>query len=324
MIRIKIPDEDQRHVLLAYLKTELGQALIRRGRSGSVIDHLTVADVEAVPVPVFADDVATRISALVGSAIEDRFEGRSSLNRVMADLGTDLPIPNTVLSGHVAWTMRARDFNGRFDAGFHHPFVRESRKQISSKPSHRLGDLVEAVLPLRYKRYYVEREHGRPILSGRQLLQPEPVNLRFVSDRSFRNPEDYEVSKGTVVFGAVGRSEGRQAWPALVTDDRHGWLASNDVMRLVPRPNVPPGLVWLAVAVPQVQAQIKALSFGSVVDHMNPWDVEDVIVPDIGAELVAEVEDAWEKFARSTRAIQDATALTESALESMAASTGLS
>jgi hypothetical protein len=49
-------------------------------------------------------------------------------------------------------------------------------------------------------------------------------------------------------------------------------------MRLIPREGVRPGAVWLGVATPQVQAQIEALSFGSVVDHMNPWDVEAVLV----------------------------------------------
>jgi len=48
-------------------------------------------------------------------------------------------------------------------------------------------------------------------------------------------------------------------------------------MRLIPREGVRPGAVWLAVAAPASQVQIKALSFGSVVDHMNPWDVETVM-----------------------------------------------
>jgi hypothetical protein len=179
------------------------------------------------------------------------------------------------------WSIRASACGDRLDAGHHHPAVRDSRLRVQGAGGVTLGTLAEAILPIRYKRYYVDRGHGRPIVSGRQLLQPEPVNLRYVSDRSFRNPSDYEIRAGYTVFGAVGRSEGRQAWPALVTDDRDGWLASNDVMRLIPREGVRPGAVWLGVATPQVQAQIEALSFGSVVDHMNPWDVEAVLVPAI-------------------------------------------
>jgi hypothetical protein len=179
------------------------------------------------------------------------------------------------------WSIRASACGDRLDAGHHHPAVRDSRLRVQEAGGVTLGTLAEAILPIRYKRNYVDRGHGRPIVSGRQLLQPEPVNLRYVSDRSFRNPSDYEIRAGYTVFGAVGRSEGRQAWPALVTVDRDGWLASNDVMRLIPREGVGPGAVWLGVATPQVQAQIEALSFGSVVDHMNPWDVEAVLVPAI-------------------------------------------
>jgi hypothetical protein len=106
------------------------------------------------------------------------------------------------------------------------------------------------------------------VLSGRQLLQVEPINLRRVSDRSFKTPTEYVLKPGMTIFGASGRSEGRQGSPALITEDRVGWLASDDVMRLRPLPGVKPAGLWLAVATPQAQVQIKALSFGSVVDHM--------------------------------------------------------
>jgi hypothetical protein len=98
------------------------------------------------------------------------------------------------------------------------------------------------------------------------------------------------------IFGAVGRSEGRQAWPALVTADRDGWLASNDVMRLVPQPGQRPGALWLGVAAPRTQVQIKALSFGSVVDHMNPWDVEQIAIPAVSDDLAHVVESAWDNY----------------------------
>ncbi|SEB45801.1 hypothetical protein SAMN04489727_1911 [Amycolatopsis tolypomycina] len=313
MIRIKVDDKNERLLLLAYLKTSLGQALIRRGRSGSVIDHLTVPDVEAVPVPVFPKEVVHTVSGLVGKAIECRERGRSLLNELLRRLMDQYP--HSESQRWTWWSMQARDLGERLDSGHHHPVVAHGRRQLHASNGVALGAMAKAILPIRYKRYYVEEGHGRPIVSGRQLLQPEPINLRYVSDRSFRNPEDYEIHAGCTVFGAVGRAEGRQAWPALVTSDRDGWLASNDVMRLVPRRGVRPGAVWLAVATPQVQAQIKALSFGSVVDHMNPWDVEQVIVPDIEDPLAKKAESAWEDFARSTELIGQAVARLEQSLE---------
>lgn len=56
-------------------------------------------------------------------------------------------------------------------------------------------------------------------MSGRQLPQVQPVNLRRASDRSFKVPVDYEPAPGMNFLGAVGRAEGSQGAPALVTED---------------------------------------------------------------------------------------------------------
>jgi hypothetical protein len=77
-------------------------------------------------------------------------------------------------------------------------------------------------------------------------------------------------------------------------------------MRLTPRPGVRPGTVWVAIATRQVEQQINALSFGSVVDHMNPWDVEAVQVPAVPDEDAAEAERAWHRFAEGAVAVSAA------------------
>lgn len=126
-------------------------------------------------------------------------------------------------------------------------------------------EVAETFIPGRYRRYYVGAEHGRPIVSGRQLLQSQPINLRHIATRSF-DFSVYALSEGMVAFGAEGRAEERIAQPALITRDWAGWLANNHVMRARPRPGVNPGWLYVAFAAPQVQAQVKACSCGSAVD----------------------------------------------------------
>ncbi len=93
------------------------------------------------------------------------------------------------------------------------------------------------------------------------------------------------MARRAVIFGAAGRSGGRIGQPALICGDRDGRLASNDVMRLFPHDDTHPGALWLSIAVPQTQVQIKSLSYGSVIDHMNPWDVAALRVPQLPNEL---------------------------------------
>ncbi|MET8230815.1 hypothetical protein ABZS77_09080 [Micromonospora sp. NPDC005298] len=314
MIRIEVADEELRMYLFAFLKTPTGQALLRRGKSGSVIDHLTVADVAGVTVPMVSGEVRQHVAQLMASGIQLAAEGRVRLTRLLAKQEESLPVLSRTKPPREGWTVRVADVGDRLDAAYYDPLVVAAREQLRTSSGLRCGDLAEALLPARYKRYYVAPDHGRPILSGRQLLQLEPVNLRHVSDRSFRDPAQYEISAGMTVFGAVGRSEGRQGTVALVTVDRDGWLASNDVMRLNPRPGVRPGALWLALAARQTRMQINALSFGSVIDHMNPWDVESLFVPRVEEADALEAEAGWRAFSQGAADTSAAVTLLEATL----------
>jgi hypothetical protein len=313
MIRLEVADEDTRLYLLAYLKTSVGQALLRRGKSGSVIDHVTRADVSAVPLPVLSPEIRGTVIAEMRAAVAAASSARHRLKAVQAEQASRWPVPPRDVGRRHGWSYSSSRIRDRLDAAFYEPRVRAARDQLANSGV-RCGELAQASLPIRYKRYYVGAGHGRPILSGRQILQLEPVNLRYVADRSFKDPAAYELSAGMTVFGAVGRSEGRQGTPALVTADRHGWLASNDVMRLRPRAGVRPAALWLAIAAGQTQLQINALSFGSVVDHMNPWDVENLMLPPVGVDLVDEAEGAWQEFAEAGTGLGRATQLLGRAL----------
>jgi hypothetical protein len=298
MARIEIAERGLRYYVLAFLSTPTGRALIRQGMSGSVIDHLSAERLSDVPIAIL-DDLVHPLSEQARKAVTMRAKARVVRAEALAAGSEALPMPQRAGSAKAGWTVRARSIGTRLDVAFNDPLIDRVRAQVTKAGGGRCGDLAAAFLPVRYKRYYVQPPNGRPILSGRGLLQYEPINLRHVSDRSFEQPEDYELRTGMVLFGAVGRSEGRQAWPALVTSDRDGWLASNDVMRLTPRAGTRAAALWLAVASPQVQAQIKTLSFGSVIDHMNPWDVEEVLLPPVDSARARRVSDAWDKLAES-------------------------
>jgi len=128
MIRIVVDDEAARLLLLAYLKTAMGQALLRRGRSGSVIDHLTVTDVEAVPVPIFPEDLAASVVRSMQDAITSRERGRAMLGAVLAEMEERLP--SSQESGWTWWSKRAAKCRDRLDAAHHSPAVANDREQV--------------------------------------------------------------------------------------------------------------------------------------------------------------------------------------------------
>ena len=310
MVRVKIEDERTRSLVFALLSAPTGQALLRQGMSGSVIDHLTTRDVQELALPQPERRLANRVHASVAQHLELMSSGRTALTKSIDETSAALPRAHRPVAAKDGWTLqssRLRDA-GRMDVHFNDPHLDDLRAGLIDCGGVALREVAEVFLPGRYKRFYVSAAHGRPILSGRQILQTDPINLRYISDRSFADPAVMELRQGMVVFGAVGRWEGRLGDPALVGPDRDGWLASNDVMRVTPREGVDPAWLWRAIASPQVQAQIGALPYGSVVDHTGPSDIEGVVLPPEDDGLDAVAAEGW-------NALESALAVRRSAVQ---------
>lgn len=302
MVRIEIEDHSYRYYVLAFLKTAMGQALLRRGRSGSVIDHITANDVASVPIPLVSNESMDRTVQSIKWAMDQAAEARRTLLRVQAGLAENHPFPARATSLADGWSVNASGVAGRLDAAFHDPLVRAVQAELR-RDGLQCGDIANVDLPVRYKRYYVDANFGRPVLSGRQILQFEPINLRFVSDRSFKGG-DYTVTAGTTAIAADGRAQGAQGSASLISEDRNGWLASDHVMRLRPREGVLPGAVWLSISTRQARLQFNATSFGSVIDETRPEDVRRIYVPAVPDQLALQAEEAWTAFAQAAKVSQ--------------------
>jgi hypothetical protein len=182
----------------------------------------------------------------------------------------------------------------------------------------RLGDVAEVRKPGgRYKTYYVAPEQGTPLLSGRQILQIDLVGAKNISARSIKADSGYELQQGWVVFQADGRAEESLGYPAVVTEDRHGWLASGHVGRVIAKNQRDSGWLWAAFASDVVQEQIAALACGSVVDALYPDDLADLIVPPLERSDSDTVNQAWHDLAAAAGSCDAATARIESSLEDL-------
>lgn len=312
LIRIEIDDQQTRHFLLAFLASPTGQALVRRDKTGSVIDHLSVDHIAGVTIPMLDEAVRAHAAEEMAQAIMLREQARIILEAERSALADSLPPIKRAAAHKQGWAMRGKNLGSRLDAAVHDPVAQKLRKDLLKTGGVPLDDAAVVVKPAgRYKTYYVDADHGRPLLSGRQLLQFCPVNLQYLSARSV-DPAKYELGAGQVAFQADGRSEERLGFPVMVEPGRDGWLASGHVGRLAAKNGVDPGWLYAAFATEQVQLQVKALACGSVVDALYPEDLNRVVLPAPGQVDGVAVLQAWAMFTeaaaherRSIEAVED-------------------
>lgn len=315
IIRLRCADTRFRLYVLAYLSTPTGQAMLRRDKSGSVIDHISVSHLNAISVPVLPQ-VMDEVVDMMAQAVSARETGRAALRATVAAYEQPWQEALRWSAPKRGWSVKRGALVGRLDAAPHRRELVELQDLLRQQGAVRVADVADVRKPAgRYKTYYVDQVHGLPILSGRQLLQSKPINLQFISTRSFSDPGRYELTPDMIVFPADGRAEESLGEPACVTDERVGWLASGHVGRLVPADSADLGWLFAAFASEQVQQQVKATACGSVVDALYEGDVGSVLLPKPHADDInGSVVDAWAQMSLARLREEQAVGRLESAL----------
>ena len=79
------------------------------------------------------------------------------------------------------WLYRA---GMRLDAGHYNSETMDAHRQLESSglAMKRLGDVTERIfIPPRFKRVYVDQDHGIPFLQGTHLPQFKPTDIKYLS-----------------------------------------------------------------------------------------------------------------------------------------------
>jgi len=305
MIRVEIEDETLRFYLLGFLGTQTGQQLLRKDKSGSVIDHITVDHVASLEVPMLPDSTINDIAECMRQALQLREDARQGLAAQQESYEATLPALPAATQTSRGWSFSSRELAGRLDAAPYEPRVRAVRRALKAKGGRVLGEIATALKPTgRYKTIYVDRDNGIPILSGGQLLQIRPLNPRYMAEHALTNIDRYRLKPGWIAYQADGRSEEALGEPVMVINNREDWLASGHVGRLVAKDAADAGRLYLAFQTSHAQMQLKALASGSVVDATFPADAESIVLPPLPDSSGLEVERCWAKFGEA-QAIED-------------------
>jgi hypothetical protein len=195
LLRIRIADSELRYYVLAFLNSSVGQALLRQDKTGSVIDHLSAAQVEQQGIPLL-DDVVESVTKSMRRCLELRSAARVKLAEAVDRLN-EATVMSPTPPLRDGWTTQAATVSSRFDAAYHQPRVGKVREQLLDAGGVVLGDAAVIRKPAgRYRTYYVGPEHGKPLLSGRNLLQVTPIAPKYISPRSIPDGCGYELQAG--------------------------------------------------------------------------------------------------------------------------------
>jgi len=294
--RVVPKNKEAAYFLYAFLASPYAKDYITGVTYGSVVDHASVEQVRSLPVPTVAGSYRVRISDLVrqaalarGAAYDLLEAAEAALLRVNAlhqllvhDPGVFDPLGQPECFAVGATKAQAMNGDGseyRLDAHFYNPTaqlvvanIRKCRCQMK-----KVGEVAERVLMgPRFKRNYVESTHGVPFLSGKNIVQIRPTDLKYLSNFQMADMQELIVKRGWTLVtcsGTIGRT-------CFVWKNYEDYAASQHILRVLPdESKIDPGYLYAFLASPYGYEQILRYRHGSVIDEITDKQIEHVLVP---------------------------------------------
>jgi type I restriction enzyme S subunit len=276
--------------IYAFLRSKVGNTLLQTNNYGAVIQHIEPEHLDDIPVPNAPDEIKSNINDLIIRSFELRDESNELIDKATAMLVTELNLPSigafqtTRLDNGTnvnAFSVKLSELAGRLDGSYHLPIVkaitnhlRDNAAEVTTVGDKRVSK--DIILPGRFKRVYVEEGQGREFFSGKNIMELDPYDKRYLSfsqhDKRIR--EQLTIHHNMILVtcsGTVGKV-------AFVPKHWENWAMTHDIIRLVPADDMA-GYAFAWLQTEYARVLIEAAAYGSVVPHIEISHIEQISFP---------------------------------------------
>ena len=139
------------------------------------------------------------------------------------------------------------------------------------------GLCQEAHNAFRFKRIYVDAEHGVPFFSSSEIISLRPDTERYLSRKHTKNLSKLLIQKWDVLIsrsGTIGNI-------GFATDSFLGKALSEDVIRARAEDADTAGFIVAFLRSRYGRPQLTQATYGSVIVHIEPEHLKRVLIPDL-------------------------------------------
>lgn len=304
VIRVTFKNEYDLGYVYAYLKSPSGLTILQGNIYGSVIDHIEPEHLNDIPIPNAPQKERERIHNLIKESFNLRDKSNGLIEAAQKDLYRELdlsdisslsPMQYKNNAGFNNYSVKLSKTDLRLDGSYHVPIVKEIIEKISERADYVafLGDesISESIiLPGRFKRIYVDKEHGIPFFGGKQLLSLSPSNLKYLSKlfHGERIKEELFLKENMCAVscsGTIGKV-------MIIPKHWEGWAMNQHVIRIVPKSKEVAGYIYAWVDSQYCRPLIDRYIYGSNVDEIDDNQISKVPIPIIkDKQLFKEIND---------------------------------
>lgn len=292
LLRINSKRDNDAGFIYAYLKTKVGNKMLLTNKYGAVVTHIEAEHLASVPIPDAPISIKDEINSLIVRSFELRDESNDLLDKATELLVQELELPPIEeFKRHAAYyqknapvdtfSVRLSDLDGRLDGSYHVPIVdaivehlKQHSAEVTTVGDPRISDRV--VLPIRFKRIYVEEGYGRVLIGGKQIYELDPSNKKYISIAKHKDLiPDLEIHENTVLItrsGTIGKV-------AIAPRHWEKWVPSDHIIRVFPANDDIAGYLYVFLSSDYGHELITRYTYGSVVDEIDDNHVSQIAFP---------------------------------------------
>lgn len=294
-IRI-IPNEGYTGFLYSFLRLPWVTQQILGMKSGSVIDEIYPDDLNRLEIPLVdeeclksLEDAITKVMLLreegdelikEAESLVYKANGLRKLNEEdVACLDPDGQIESVSVSSKEVSKTNQSGSEFRLDAHYYNPLSQLAIENIKNCKGEvkTVGDVTQRVFMCnRFKRNYVEEKHGAPFLSGKNIVQIRPTELKYISLSETQDLDELKLRQNWTLItrsGTLGRT-------CLIFKNYEDWAATEHIIRMVPNEDsIDPAYLYGFLSSRYGYLQIVRYRHGSVIDEITDKQVKKILIP---------------------------------------------
>jgi len=289
-IRVIPKDGLDRGLLYAFLLSEAGQFLVKRNKSGSVVESIYEADVSTLPIPLLPKALRRELTRLVDEACELRAKANGTLREAEEALWRQnylecIPSVSDTETGFVSSRSALEAMLGetrqlRLDATFFRPEAIAIRDRIKKCPRWGTLDSLGAEVILLGKTFIpgvhkVERDWGIPYFTGKELIRTHLDANTFIASQKASHLDRLTVRRHMVLITCAG-TVGRVAY---VRGQLEGAAVTHDAIRVISPKGIAPGYVYAFLSSEAGQLQLQQCAYGSVIPRLHSQHIKSIVMP---------------------------------------------
>lgn len=277
--------------IYAFLKTPIGQCLIKTNTFGSVVSQIEPKHLENIEIPNPPEILKKEIHNLIVKSYDLRDESNDLIDEAEKLLIQELKLPpiEDFKPKYYNQNSEIRNFevslsklNNRFDASYHVPIVDCIIEHLKahSKALKKIGDediSARIILAGVFKRTYVKESEGVPFLGGKDIMQLSPSVEKFLSRKVHEKliKKSLEVRENMLLItdrGTIGNV-------MIVPKHFEGWAVSQNVIKVEFASDDIAGYVYTYLNSQYGQVILQRETYGSVINMVDDKNIERIPIP---------------------------------------------